>query len=66
MAFEYLQIISNIFFTTALQLFIYIDEIPLSAVSSEQSHLSWPFLIGEMVYSLSHLPGPLLDTVQQL
>ena len=35
-----------------------------SLLQAEQSRLSWPLLIGEMLLSLHHLCGPLLDSPQ--
>lgn len=35
-----------------------------SLIHAEQSHLSLPFLIGEVIHSLSPLRGPLLDSIQ--
>ena len=40
------------------------DKILLSLLYAEQCQLSQPFVIGEMLQSLSHLCGPLLDCLQ--
>ena len=56
----------SVLLTTFLQVFIYIDEIPPkpSLLQDEQSKLSQPLLIGEMLQSPSHLRGTLLKSLQ--
>lgn len=44
----------HVFLAPSLQISTYIDEVP-------QTQLSQTFLIGEMLQSLHHLQGPLLD-----
>ncbi|KAK4830703.1 hypothetical protein QYF61_012872 [Mycteria americana] len=57
----------SVFSTPSLQVFIYIDKMSPqpSLLQAQQSQLSQPFLIGEMLQSLHHLHGPLLDSLQR-
>ena len=50
------------FYIHSCQVFVHIDKMPLSLLQAEQSQLSQPFLTGEMLQSLNHLRGPLLDS----
>ena len=52
----------------APQVFIDIDQIPSesSFLKAEQTHVTQPFLIGEVLQALYHLCGPPLDSLQEI
>lgn len=54
-----------VLFPTYLQVFLYIDEIPLEPflLQTKQCQLSQPFLTAQVLQSLLHLCGP-LDSLQ--
>ena len=56
----------SLLFIPSLQVFIHIGKISSepSFLQDELFQLSQPFFIGEMLKSVNHLPGPLLDSPQ--